>query len=255
MTDAIEVLVYNSCVEPAQLLLRSSFEAKLGMEYMVETMSRTRAIAWMVKNIIDAIEWGKKFDPSQPKGRKYRQMFENDGFNQVKNMLPPFPDLPEGYISNLQAALEKPEYTEVYQEYQRLAKKHQRVEWYSLYGGPGNIRALAEHLKYGYEYHLYRSWSKMSHAADSTHLTLHLENGTSVLGPIRNFLNMAHVACYALGMLLEASQLMIKEYRSGDYNSLGRWWGKELREKHIALVRMEMRHLKWFDETFMKDKR
>ncbi|MFC1871379.1 DUF5677 domain-containing protein [Chloroflexota bacterium] len=252
LTDAIEVLISNSCVEPAQLLLRSSFEAKLGMEYMTEKMRRTRAVAWMVKNIIDAIELRKELDPSHPKGRAYRQTFENADPDQIMNMPPPFPTISDDDINSLQASLEKPEYADVYQEYERMAKKRQRIEWYSLYNGPRNIRELAEYLKHGFEYRLYQNWSKMSHVADTRHLTLPLEDGTTVLGPIRNPLNMAHIACYALGMLLEASQLMIKEYRSSDFRSFGKWWGKELKDKHMVLARMSLNHLKWFDEKFTK---
>lgn len=36
MTDSIEVLISNSCGAPADLLLRSSWEAKLAIEYILE---------------------------------------------------------------------------------------------------------------------------------------------------------------------------------------------------------------------------
>ena len=46
--DAADVLISNICVEPAKLLIRSAYEAKLGIEYLNETMIRTRGTAWRV---------------------------------------------------------------------------------------------------------------------------------------------------------------------------------------------------------------
>ncbi len=51
MTDSIEVLISNSCIEPAKLLIRSAFEAKLSLEFMNEKMTRTRGIAWIIRNL------------------------------------------------------------------------------------------------------------------------------------------------------------------------------------------------------------
>src|SRR6185369_4224963 len=43
-TDSIEVLVANGCSVPALTLLRSSFEACLGLEYIMESDFRNRSL-------------------------------------------------------------------------------------------------------------------------------------------------------------------------------------------------------------------
>ena len=68
----------------------------------------------------------------------------------------------------MEAVLEKPEYADLNKEYKRLAPKRQRIEWYSLFGGPNNIGELAEYLgqRTVYDF-LYRKWSKLTHSANS----------------------------------------------------------------------------------------
>ena len=89
---------------------------------------------------------------------------------------------------------------------------------------------------------------------DAAHLTLPLENGTSVLGPIRNPMVIVQTATYALSILLETTQLMLKEYRADEMVSFRNWYKKEVQQRHFALVDMEMGELEWFDKTFVQKK-
>ena len=54
--DSIEVLISNGCGAPANLMLRSAFEGKLTISYLLERQTKVRANAWLVNNIIDQIE-------------------------------------------------------------------------------------------------------------------------------------------------------------------------------------------------------
>ncbi len=73
MTDGIEVLVSNVSVEPSNLLLRSSFEARLNLEYMLEKNNKERAVSWIVKNIIDQITQLEDHDPTLPKSKEFKE--------------------------------------------------------------------------------------------------------------------------------------------------------------------------------------
>ncbi len=254
MIDSMEVLISNSCVEPAQLLLRSAFEAKLSLEFMVEKMRRTRAIAWIVRNILDGIEFGQRRSEKSDKSKDFFQTLEKEGLEQFNDILPPTPRIPDDYMSKLEGVLEKPEYVDLNKEYKRLATKRQRVEWYSLFGGPINIRELAKYLGQQTVYDsLYRKWSKITHAANSDHLTLLLKDGKKVLGPIRNPLNIPHISNFALGVLLQSDQIMITQFLSGDLRNFSKWYKREMMQKHLSLFKMELEHLKWFENTFVKD--
>lgn len=253
MVDSIEVLISNSCVEPAQLLLRSAFEAKLSLEFIIEKMPRTRGIAWIIRNIIDQIEFGQRHSKSYKRGKDFFKTMAKEGFNHVDVYIPPPPEISEEYFEKLNASLEKPEYADVYEEYKRLGVDQKRVEWYSLYNGPSNIRELAEYLGQRTAYDsLYRRWSKLTHMANPDHLSLRMEDGTSILGPIRNPLRLISISNNALGSILEASQAMIKQFRSGDLRSFLRWWHEEIREKHITLMNLEISHVDWYEDKFVK---
>ncbi len=254
MTDSIEVLISNGCGAPAALLLRSSFEGRLTIEYILERKSKNRANAWLVKNIIDQIETFETFIPSNPKGQEFRKTYEKDGLSQTGE-LPSPPNLPET-INKLKNNLKRPEYTEIYSEFKRLKEKGIRYpEWYSLYNGPRNLKELAQHLHQGSTYQvLYRSWARMSHVSDASHLTLPLEDGISVLGPIRNPMHIVRIATTALSILLETTQSMLKEYRADEMVSFRSWYSKEVQERHVALVNMEIGEVNWFNKTFVQKK-
>lgn len=254
MTDSIEVLISNSCGAPADLLLRSSWEAKLAIEYILEKRNKQRAVAWLVKYLADFIESLEKFIPSHPKGKEFLKTYEQDGFSHIRD-LPYVPETIES-INNFQAILKRPEYANVYSEYQRLKKKMGGYpQWYSLNNGPRNLKQLAQDLNQGSTYEiLYSSWSRVSHASDISHLSLPLEDGKSILGPVRNPLSIVHVSATALSFLLEATQLVLKEYRSGEFDSYRRWYATEIQEKHEALLRLERSGVDWYYRTFVQKK-
>lgn len=254
MVDSIEVLISSCCGAPANLLLRSSFEAKLSIEYMLEKRSRKRAIAWLVKYVIDQIEEFQRYDPSQQKGKEFHKLRSEDRLGLTGEL--PFLSETRITIDALRAALKQPVYSDVYSEYKRLMKKDNRTpNWFTLFNGPRNIRALALHLKQGFAYEtLYRSWSGITHAGDFSHLSLPLEDGTSILGPIRNPLPIVHIAATALSFLIEATIVLLKEYRTGEVDSFHRWYAKEVEHKYGELVQMEKSQLGWFYNKFVKDK-
>jgi hypothetical protein len=126
-------------------------------------------------------------------------------------------------------------------------------EWYSFFNGPKSLKELAKQLNKGDVYRtLYSSWSKISHVSDANHLTFLLEDGTTVLGPIRNPMNSFHVGSSALTILLEATRLLMNKYRPFEAVKLNKWFAKEIRESLIFLARSEIDQLKWFDQKFMQ---
>jgi hypothetical protein len=75
MTDAIEVLIPQCCPTPAQTLLRSSFEATLHIEYILEKESEyvKRSLAWLVGYVHDRIGAYQLFSPSAPPDKSIRK--------------------------------------------------------------------------------------------------------------------------------------------------------------------------------------
>jgi len=251
--DSIEVLISQSCGAPANLILRSAFEAKLSIEYICEKKSNKRAAAWAVKHILDQIEYYKNYIHSDPKGVQFRETWEEDTFGKLIG-LPLVSDAP-AVIESLREKLNKPIYAEVYADYLQKIKPNRKIpEWYSLHEGPKNIWELSHYLKHGTEYEvLYLSWSKQSHANDTHHLTLPLKDGTSILGPIRNPLHLVNISTGALLIMLESSMLMLKMYRSDEIIHFREWHRREILDKQLQLGHLANSGAKWYEETFMQN--
>jgi hypothetical protein len=80
MTDGIEVLVSQSCAIPAIPLSRSSFEASLSMEYILEKDAEyiRRSLAWLVGYVHKRLDMYERFDPSTSKGQEFKRLFDQD---------------------------------------------------------------------------------------------------------------------------------------------------------------------------------
>jgi hypothetical protein len=256
MTDSVEVLISNGCAEPANLLLRSSFEAKLAIDYMLEKNTKQRAISWMTKNIIDLIEELEKINPSDSNWQELKTVVEQTGLGTIPDSKG-IPNLSDQILKH-KNDLKKPDYAEAYTEYLALIKKDKRrkhPEWYSFFDGPKNLKELASYLNQSEVYlTLYSSWSRISHASDARHLTLPLEDGTSILGPIRNPLNSIIIGTTALSTLLEITKSLTEKYRSYESSKFFKWYKKEIYQQHVILVGSELNQLKWFEEKFIQKK-
>ena len=254
MTDSVEVLISNCCGPPADLLIRSSFEAKLSIEYILEKKSDRRAVAWLVKRQIDQIEYYERYLPYHPKGKEFRAAYESDYLSKTSEI----PSVPEAnkVIDKLKGELNQPPYKDIYREFINLKGNSKRApEWYSIHNGPRNLKGLSQYLHYGVVYEmLYSSWSKTTHAADASHLTLPMEDGTSILGPVRHPLSLVDIGTTALSFLLETTLLMLKEYRTGELASFHRWYMNEVINKHAALISFDVGYMRWHYNKFVKDK-
>jgi Family of unknown function (DUF5677) len=243
MTDSIEVLISNGCTQPANLLLRSSFEAKLAIKYMLEKDTKQRALCWMTKNIIDKIEQYRKIDPGLPQNETFIHNSESELCIPPPNIST---DKINNIISNLKASLGRPGYKETYEEYLASTKnKNKYAEWYSFYNGPKTLKQLATHFGEAPIYqNLYASWSRMSHFSDADHLTVHLDDGDHILGPIRNSENCIHIGNTAISTMLDITQLIAKKFRPYESNRFDVWYPKEVRNRHVALTMLELEHLR-----------
>jgi len=70
LTDGIEVLVSESSPVPAIPLVRSSFEALLAMEYILENGQEyeRRSLSWLVGYVHKRLDLYDRLDPSTQKG-------------------------------------------------------------------------------------------------------------------------------------------------------------------------------------------
>ena len=236
MTDGIEVLISQSCAVPAIPLLRSSFEALLTIEYILEGDYQQRAFAWLVCYVHNRLGQYEMLDPSRQKGKEFLVTFAADSVSKYMK-LPSFPNLSQ-VIQNLKSLLNNPNYQFADYEYQRIKSiRKRKPNWYSIFGGPSNLRDLAKHLNWGAQYDiLYRSWSSIAHADDLSQFITQTKRGSSAFHPIRNHEELKLFSVIASSFILHATMKMIGKFRSGENASLGRWYVREARKRHLALT-------------------
>ncbi|MCY7933820.1 DUF5677 domain-containing protein [Bacillus spizizenii] len=131
LSDGVWVCADHGLKSPADLNIRALIEAYLAFKYINEdsNLSTDRAIAYKIgyhKQQIEACD----------------DSLQNPLFNDNK-------DFYKQAIRKHKAELERKEYANVLENYNRLQKKDSRgfiPKWYSLNGGPKNVNRLAMHF-------------------------------------------------------------------------------------------------------------
>lgn len=237
MADGIEVLISSGCGAPGYLLLRSSYEARLSIRYLLEKDTDKRSIAWLIKYYDDEIAYLEIMDPTNPKGKEYRERHKDDDIYKVAGP-PSLPGIAER-VAELRAKLNQPSFADVYAEYKKQKTKNRPYpEWYSLFNGPTSLKRLAEHFKEGAIYEsLYRLWSKTSHANEATDAFF-----------IRNPIPIVEVGSTTVNHLLETTSLMLNHFQSNRVTHFQKWFAREVMPKQSTLVNLQFAHLAYLEK-------
>ena len=215
MGDATEVLIRESCGWPAAILARSAFEALLTIDFLLEGDTRRRSFCWWVGDIHRRMTTFEMLDPETPFGAQFRRAIADDktlkGFGDTR------PDVARRGWEECQRMLGRPEHAIIEEEYQRLRQRNSRPpNWFSLFGGPPNIAALANHLRRGTQYYLmYRQWSNIVHGAE---LTRFIRTGPNfgVIRPIRSTKLLSDVAFHTAHFVEDAIGMMAGHFLSDE---------------------------------------
>ena len=102
MVDGIQVLVLQSCGTAAIPLLRSEFEASMGLSYLLGDADRylQRSLSWLVAHLHGAIKGRKVLDLSSQGGKEFAQFYQEE-FGRV------VPELSQPEIAAEIAAMER----------------------------------------------------------------------------------------------------------------------------------------------------
>lgn len=234
ITDGIEVLISQCCAEASIPLLRSSFEALISIEYILETDERgrykdfdRRSLSWLLSHIHNRLDLFDRFDLSTDKGIEIRKLFDDDIVGSTIE-LPPF-DVSQAR-DNLLRVLAKPHLKPIEDEYQEYKKKR-RPNWYSLFNGPKDLRKLAEYLRRGAHYEiLYRPWSTTTHAQDFMPFIKKSADGETGIGRLRDPETLQQMAGYAAGFILNSTRLVLRKFRPDE--NIKDWYIREIQKSY-----------------------
>jgi hypothetical protein len=212
MADAIEVLIGSAAPGAARPQLRSSLEAVLSLEYLLERDTEQRGRAWLVAHV-------------------HRRIAELTGF--AKRASAQQLAAINKSLGDNRKLLQNPDWVVLDADYAALKKKKGcRPAWYELGGGPGNLRDLASRLRHEHEYdQLYRQWSSVVHADDLPGQLVALAGGKMGVRRLRDPKHFSIVVGLAVGFALRATRLMLTQYRREEIDNgvLARWYLSDVR--------------------------
>ncbi len=226
------------CPTPAIPLLRSSFEALISIEYILEneTDYSNRSLAWLAQYARHRLSNYDQLDPNCQKGKEFLASFTKD---QWIPKVPPLPDLTEVNEArkNLNHFLARPEFEPIIAEFNR--SKTDRIknpEWYRLFNGPTKIQGLATRVNRKVQYELlYRSWSNFIHAGDISRFITRDDQGQQAIFSIRNPKMLCKVTFYSAHFILEATRLLLGKFRTGERENFTRWYQDEVQERYLQI--------------------
>jgi len=232
--DGVAVLARSGCAEPCKPVLRSAFEATLGVYYILEADSEKRALAYQVAHAHARIKRYRKMKEDEQSGKEFRKLISSDPI--LGHIRLPKKDWQSG-INEMQQLLARPEYTPIEKEWQAKKKvKDREPHWYELFGGPSSVRELALLLKqvWWYEF-LYRQWSTAVHAGGCLENIAADKEGTQVVRPIRHPDGLQHMVSLAASLCIKLSRLLIDRYAPDRNQEFLQSYMKNLRQRYLRI--------------------
>ena len=140
ITDGIEVLLSLGCAVPAVPLLRSSLEALLSMDYILQNESSRvqRSRAWYANYIRNRLELHLAIDPHTSEGRRFRKRIATDKLATVYDFTnrEEIVAIVRRKANRYKQILAGERFSQVESERTRMTKRTRNPHWYSLFNGP-----------------------------------------------------------------------------------------------------------------------
>jgi Family of unknown function (DUF5677) len=242
MADGTEVLLSQSCVAPAEPLVRSLFEAYLSIMYILADQAHLaqRSLAWQVGYVHDQIRALERLDPNTTSGATFKQTFANSQYG---------PLTPGGSLPDIQSSLDdyrgllaQPQFAPIEAEWQRLSQKNisqknKRIpKWYSLFGGPADLRMLARRLDHEPDYDLlYGNMSTTVHPEDMSRFVMLPDDGPGGwVRPLRDPAHMKVLVVTTTGYMLSVLRPLYLRYFPNPA-LLDAWYQKEVMPRFMSI--------------------
>lgn len=241
--DGVSVLVERGCAENCGPLLRSAFEAQLGLLYILDTDSKRRALSYQVAHAHRKIKAYRKCDPNDVLGKQLRAELKDDPMTKVFNRVP---GNLQAMIANLESMFKKPEYAPIEAEWQ-ASRKNKDPEWFALFGGPRDVRSLAIQLKLGAVYEgLYRSWSDVIHAGSGfNHVGPSDQPGTIMIRPIRHPDGLELACTFAAEFCLNTARALVQKYDLAQWERFRETYSEKIGPHYVEISKGTLIKAPW----------
>ena len=196
--DGVAVLARSGAARNCAHPLRTGMEIMLSLKYMMERKDAygQRCLAYEWFHLQDKLRWAQRCDPESQVGKQLRAELAGDPLADIFDVQGRDID---AEILDLKRRLASSRYAEVQAEVARMKAENVRSGgWFSLWGGPKNVRDLAYRLKAGSMYEtLYRTWSSVTHGEGAIKRASGASGDNLQVQPIRSPAGLATMCRHA----------------------------------------------------------
>lgn len=243
-TDGIQVLLSNSCGTAAIPCARALFEATVSLAFILEDrkLYGQRARQWLFSSKRGEVDRRRRRQPGTDTAKEFEARYRAE--------FPASTSRPVGAtdaglaedVRRMDAALQK-HFPDIHAEYERVRTprrngRPRRPQWYALFGGPFDLRRLAEHVGSGTEYELlYGDWSGLAHGTESARY-VGLHEDTQTYDQLRRPTEVRELGLMTALLLLRCIRGMTAHFRPEA--ALGQWYEEQVRPNLDWLRRLRV---------------
>ncbi len=211
--DSISILIKESSIDPAKILIRALMESSFGLTYMITENKKDRAYSFLVTRANKDIRYYKQFIDSEKISKDFssRLKKQNPNFNvsDYANS-----DEIKSVIKIKEQLLSEPIYSRINKEYNRTCnkgkKRNNNPNWYSLFDGPNNFQELCKEIDNTILYEFqYRNYSENVHPIKVLKGFVKAGNDKASLIQIRDFKDAKNVFYEVINILIDLYKVYI----------------------------------------------
>lgn len=247
--DGVAVLASEGCAEPAKPLIRSAFEAWLGVLFILEKDNERRGLSYHVAHAHRKIKLYRKLDGANEAGKEQRKRIKGDPIGEEILDLFEATDLGPRVL-RLEHMLSQSPYSAIEAEWRRVKKSKGAPNWFSLFGGPSSISALAHLLGKAFWYDfMYSEWSDAVHAGGGMgHIAENrsARDGSVAVRPLRHPDGLQSLLVLAAGIATDVSREILSKYGSdADREMMRRFYIDNLQSRYREISQQSLINVPW----------
>jgi hypothetical protein len=225
LADAGSALIRERIDKPCMLVARSQFETWLGLKYLLAAEHVTRAKAYIYCDRLESLRATEKFIFSAENDEstdEHTAKVYRDGLTKARESR-----------TQLAELLAKESYRPIREEYEKCSGgKPRAIKWYSLFGGPSNLRELSKRT--GDEHYyvwLYKTWSAHLHGERTLTALSKEDVGKMAMEGFRNGVNAPEITLCIHSITVAAAQIIVKSIVPPRVGDFGDWYLRQGRTK------------------------
>lgn len=234
LIDATSVLVRSSAIEPATVLLRSVFETKVYLAWLLKEDTQRRALGFLVCFVQKQLKSASRLDPRTQQAKQLAKELEGTAGEGLVTEVDIAGFDFDAIRKSRESALNLPHFQEAVREFEEAKAKYtpkgrKDPPWYFLFGGKRNLEVLAAAVGMSDWYHLqYREWSDDAHASNIIQNKVTAEEGKASIVQMRSPIGVENIYFYSVTAATKAYLLVLEKYAPDKTEELRRWYSAEV---------------------------